>query len=123
MSEFPDINAVLCREKHTSKHTPRIKQKSVCHATMSDRFRKIVGMQFTVVCDSGRDRSFGFVLSKRRRVYGAALYAVVVAQNDNVDATIRDSRITFTVTQTNYYATFARSVPTTAVGAYTLTIQ
>ncbi|MDQ3242465.1 MAG: hypothetical protein M3Q09_01895 [Gemmatimonadota bacterium] len=48
---------------------------------------------------------------------------LVVAQNDNIDATTKDSRITFTVTQTNYYAIFARSVPTTAVGAYTLTIQ
>jgi len=48
---------------------------------------------------------------------------LVVAENDNVDATTNDSRITFTVTQTNYYAIFARSVPTTAVGAYTLTIQ
>ena len=47
----------------------------------------------------------------------------VVAQNDNVDATTTNSRITFTVTQTNYYAIFARSVPTTAVGAYNLTIQ
>ncbi|HYN80173.1 MAG TPA: hypothetical protein VES88_01615 [Gemmatimonadaceae bacterium] len=51
------------------------------------------------------------------------LDGVVVAQNDNIDATTKDSRITFTVTQTNYYAIFARSVPTTAVGAYTLTIQ
>jgi hypothetical protein len=48
---------------------------------------------------------------------------VVVAENDNIDGTTNDSRITFTVTQTNYYAIFARSVPTTAVGPYTLTIQ
>jgi hypothetical protein len=47
----------------------------------------------------------------------------VMAENDNIDATTKDSRITFTATQTNYYAIFARSVPTTAVGAYTLTIQ
>ena len=46
-----------------------------------------------------------------------------MAENDNIDGTTNDSRITFTVTQTNYYAIFARSVPTTAVGAYTLTIQ
>ena len=51
------------------------------------------------------------------------LDGAVVAQNDNIDASTKDSRITFTVTQTNYYAIFARSVPTTAVGAYTLTIQ
>ena len=51
------------------------------------------------------------------------LDGVVVAQNDNVDGTTKDARITFTVTQTNYYAIFARSVPTTSVGAYTLTIQ
>jgi hypothetical protein len=48
---------------------------------------------------------------------------LVVAENDNIDATTNDSRITFTVTQSNYYAIFARSVPTTAIGAYTLTIQ
>ena len=47
----------------------------------------------------------------------------VVAENDNIDGSTNDSRITFTVTQTNYYAIFARSVPTTAVGTYTLTIQ
>ena len=47
----------------------------------------------------------------------------VVAQNDNIDATTKDARITFTVTQSNYYAIFTRSVPTTAVGTYTLTIQ
>jgi len=47
----------------------------------------------------------------------------VMAENDNVNATTKDARITFTVTQTNYYAIFTRSVPTTAVGAYTLTIQ
>ncbi len=51
------------------------------------------------------------------------LDGMVLAQNDNVDATTTDARITFTVTQTNYYAIFARSVPTTAVGQYTLTIQ
>jgi len=47
----------------------------------------------------------------------------IVAQNDNVDATTTNSRITFTATQTNYYAILAQSVPSTAVGAYTLTIQ
>jgi len=51
------------------------------------------------------------------------LDGVVMAENDNVNATTKDARITFTVTQTNYYAIFTRSVPTTAVGAYTLTIQ
>lgn len=51
------------------------------------------------------------------------LDGLVVAQNDNVDTTTKDARITFTATQTNYYAIFTRSVPTTAVGAYTLTIQ
>jgi hypothetical protein len=51
------------------------------------------------------------------------LDGLVVAENDNMDATTKDSRITFTVTQTNYYAIFTRSVPTTAVGAYTLSIQ
>ena len=47
----------------------------------------------------------------------------VLAQNDNIDTSTKDSRITFTVTQSNYYAIFARSVPTTAAGAYTMTIQ
>ncbi len=51
------------------------------------------------------------------------LDGMVMAQNDNIDATTKNSRITFTATQTNYYTIFARSVPTTAVGAYTLTIQ
>jgi len=51
------------------------------------------------------------------------LDGTIVAQNDNVDATTKDSQITFTVTQSSYYVIFARSVPTTAVGAYTLTIQ
>jgi hypothetical protein len=51
------------------------------------------------------------------------LDGLVIAQNDNIDATTKDSRMTFTVTQTNYYAIITRSVPTTAVGAYTLTIQ
>jgi hypothetical protein len=51
------------------------------------------------------------------------LDGLVLAQNDNIDATTKDSRMTFTVTQTNYYAIITRSVPTTAVGAYTLTIQ
>jgi hypothetical protein len=48
---------------------------------------------------------------------------VAMAQNDNVDATTKDARITFTATQSNYYVIFARSVPTTSVGPYTLTIQ
>ena len=51
------------------------------------------------------------------------LDGVVMAQNDNADATTKDSRITFTVAQSNYYAIFARSIPSSAVGAYTLTIQ
>ncbi len=51
------------------------------------------------------------------------LDGLVVSENDNIDTTTKDARIMFTATQTNYYAIFARSVPTTAVGAYTLTIQ
>ena len=51
------------------------------------------------------------------------LDGVLVTQNDNIDATTKDSRITFTATQSSYYAIFARSVQTTAVGAYTLTIK
>ena len=51
------------------------------------------------------------------------LDGLVMAQNDNIDTSTRDSRITFAVTQSNYYAIFARSVPTTSAGAYTMTIQ
>ena len=51
------------------------------------------------------------------------LDGLIVAQNDNVDTSTKDSRITFTATQSTYYAIFARSVPTTATGAYTLSIQ
>ena len=47
----------------------------------------------------------------------------VDVQNDNVDGTTKDARITFTATQSSYYVIFARSVPTTSVGPYTLTIQ
>ncbi len=51
------------------------------------------------------------------------LDGVVMAENDNVDTSTRNSRITFTVAQSDYYAIFARSVPTSGTGAYTLTIQ
>jgi len=51
------------------------------------------------------------------------LDGVLVTQNDNIDSSTKDARITFTATQSSYYAIFARSVPTTAVGPYTLTIQ
>ncbi len=53
----------------------------------------------------------------------ARLDGQIVAENDNVNASTRDSRITFTVSQTNYYAIFARSIPASAVGPYTLSIQ
>lgn len=51
------------------------------------------------------------------------LDGTVLAENDNADATTKNSRITFTATQTNYYAIFSRAVPGSATGAYTLTIQ
>jgi hypothetical protein len=51
------------------------------------------------------------------------LDGLVVAENDNVSGTTKDARVTFTATQTNYYAIFARSIPATATGAYTLTVQ
>ena len=47
----------------------------------------------------------------------------VVAENDNVSGTTKDARVTFSATQTNYYAIFARAVPSTATGSYTLTVQ
>lgn len=51
------------------------------------------------------------------------LDGLVVAENDNVDATTNNARITFTATQTAYYGIFARSVPGTAVGGYALSVQ
>jgi hypothetical protein len=51
------------------------------------------------------------------------LDGLVVAENDNVSGTTKDARVTFTATQTNYYAIFTRSIPATATGAYTLTVQ
>jgi hypothetical protein len=47
----------------------------------------------------------------------------IVAQNDNIDGSTKDSRITFTATQSDYYGIFARAVPGTATGAYSLSIQ
>ena len=47
----------------------------------------------------------------------------LVTQNDNIDASTKNARITFTATQSAYYAIFARTVPTTTQGPYTLTIQ
>ena len=49
--------------------------------------------------------------------------STLVAENDNVDSGNHDARVTFTVTQSSYYAIYARSVPTTSQGSYTLTIQ
>ena len=51
------------------------------------------------------------------------LDGLVVAENDNVNGTTKDARVTFTATQTNYYAIFSRSLPATATGTYTLTVQ
>ena len=53
----------------------------------------------------------------------ARLDGFILAQNDNIDATTKDSRVTFTPTLTSYYVILARNVPTTAVGSYTLSIQ
>jgi len=47
----------------------------------------------------------------------------VVAQNDNLDGSTTNSRITFTATQSDYYGLFARAISGTATGAYTLAIQ
>ncbi|MGK2961513.1 MAG: hypothetical protein ACSLFK_05110 [Gemmatimonadaceae bacterium] len=51
------------------------------------------------------------------------LDGLVLAENDNADAATKNSRITFTAPQANYYAIFTRAVPASALGAYTLTIQ
>jgi hypothetical protein len=46
-----------------------------------------------------------------------------VAQNDNKDASTKDAQITYTATQSNYYAIFPRTAIASQTGAYTLTIQ
>jgi 5-hydroxyisourate hydrolase-like protein (transthyretin family) len=51
------------------------------------------------------------------------LDGTLVTQNDNISAGTHDSQITYTATQSSYYAIFARTVPTNAQGPYTLTIQ
>ena len=51
------------------------------------------------------------------------LDGTVLAENDNADATTKNSRITFTAPQANYYAIFTRAVPGSSVGGYSLTIQ
>lgn len=51
------------------------------------------------------------------------LDGALVTQNDNIDSSTKDARITFTASQSGYYAIFARTVPTTTQGPYTLTIQ
>jgi hypothetical protein len=51
------------------------------------------------------------------------LDGTLITQNDNIDSSTTNSRITFTASQSGYYAIFARTVPTTAQGPYTLTIQ
>ncbi len=47
----------------------------------------------------------------------------IVAENDNVNAGTSDARITFTATETNYYAILARAAQGSVVGQYTLSIQ
>jgi hypothetical protein len=51
------------------------------------------------------------------------LDGALISQNDNINSGTHDAQITFTATQSAYYAIFARTVPTTAQGPYTLTIQ
>jgi hypothetical protein len=51
------------------------------------------------------------------------LDGALITQNDNIDSSTRDARVSFTATQSGYYAIFARTVPTTTQGPYTLTIQ
>jgi adhesin/invasin len=51
------------------------------------------------------------------------LDGALIAQNDNIDSSTTNARISFTATQSGYYAIFARTVPTTTLGPYTLTIQ
>ncbi|MEP6507814.1 MAG: hypothetical protein ABJC63_06265 [Gemmatimonadales bacterium] len=47
----------------------------------------------------------------------------LVTQNDDIDSSTKNARVTFTAAQSAYYAIFTRSVPTTTQGPYTLTIQ
>jgi hypothetical protein len=51
-----------------------------------------------------------------------SLDGAVVAQNDNVDGS-SNARVTYTATQSNYYAIFARSAPGASLGTYTLSVQ
>lgn len=51
------------------------------------------------------------------------LDGTLVTENDNIDSNTKNARVTYTSTQSGYYAIFARSVPTTTQGPYTLTIQ
>ena len=72
------------------------------------------GSSVTINMTSGSLDSF----LQLRRLDGS-----VITQNDNVDGSTKNARITYTSTQSNYYAIFARSVPTTSTGSYTLSIQ
>ncbi|HUQ48376.1 MAG TPA: hypothetical protein VM053_09060 [Gemmatimonadaceae bacterium] len=51
------------------------------------------------------------------------LDGALITQNDNIDSSTKTAQITFTATESKYYAIFAQSVPTNAQGPYTLTIQ
>ena len=48
---------------------------------------------------------------------------VSLASNDNKDATSKDAQLTFTATQSNYYAILARTAVSAQTGSYTLNIQ
>ncbi|HMA21735.1 MAG TPA: Ig-like domain-containing protein [Gemmatimonadaceae bacterium] len=48
---------------------------------------------------------------------------VSLASNDNKDATSKDAQLTFTATQSNYYAILARTAASAQTGSYTLNIQ
>jgi LysM repeat protein len=72
------------------------------------------GSSVTIEMTSGTLDSFLQV----RRLDGA-----VVAENDNISGSTKNSRVTYTATQTNYYAIFARAVPGSSTGSYSLSIQ
>ena len=52
-----------------------------------------------------------------------SLDGVRLASNDNKDATSKDAQLTYTATQSTYFAIFARTGVSGQTGSYTLSIQ
>ena len=73
------------------------------------------GSTVTINMTSGALDSF---LQLRRSEDGS-----LITQNDNVDSSTKNARITYTAAETNYYAIFASAGSTPSQGTYTLSIQ